>query len=69
MKVSSTDSIVLRLFERIEVAGHVHNGDHVNSIRSDVINYSVRMFKDFAQLAYVKLWNWAPGHWESLNLR
>lgn len=46
----------------------MHNGNHVNSIRSNAINYSVRMFKDFSQLAYVELGDRAPGHWESFNL-
>ena len=50
------------------MTGHVHNSDHVNSIRSNAINYAVRMLKDFSQLADAKLRNRAPGYWKSLNL-
>src|SRR5713101_8637395 len=47
---------------------HVKDTDHINVVRSNVINDSIRMLEHFADLAYPELWHDTPGKREDANL-
>ena len=44
------------------MAGHVYDGDNVNSIWSNAVDYSVGMLEDFTQLTNLKFGDRASGH-------
>jgi hypothetical protein len=50
------------------MAGHVYDGDNVNSIWSNAVNYSVGMLEDFTELTNLKFGYRTSCHRKGANL-